>query len=209
MSDILARARQLVARPELPRNSGLPAVRAPGPELIRYVKNCSVHVRPFLVVAEAHGDRLRMRRNETMPAGGRNSGGPVSSPPSLGSFSFDPGDWPGCPHCGARDNPAHNLTIFWRCGGCGGFNCAGDRGGSFHCACGVVATWFETVEKFEVRGVRGSAGATPPRPAAPSPASVIRPAPFVAPAPSPYRVAPGPSLPAPQGLPTLRLPGKK
>ena len=110
MSDPLARARQLLARPELPQRSALPAVpgRAPGPALIRYLMNCSVHVRPFVVVAEAHGDRLKMLRNETAPAVG-HSNGPVSSVPSLGSFAFDPGDWPGCPHCGTRDNPAHNM----------------------------------------------------------------------------------------------------
>jgi hypothetical protein len=204
MTDALTRARQLLARSELPRTAGLPAVRAPGPELIRYVKNCSVHVRPFLVVAEAHGDRLRMRRNEPMPGGGGNSGGPVSSVPSLGSFSFDAADWAGCPHCGARDNPAHNLHAFWMCGGCGGFNCTGDRGGYWRCACGTVATSFTTVEKFEVRGMRGAVGATPPRA---SPAPAMRPAPFVAPAPAPRFT--GPSLPAPEGPPPLRLPGRK
>jgi hypothetical protein len=204
MTDALTRARQLLARPELARNTGLPAVpdRAPGPELVRYVMNCSVHVRPFLVVAERHGDRLRMRRNETVPAGGRG-GGPA--PPSLGSFSFDAADWPGCPHCGARDNPAHNMHAFWGCSSCGGFNCTGDSGGYWRCACGVVATSFYTVEKFEVRGMRGAQGATPPR-SAPSPA--MRPAPFVAPAPAP-RFS-GPSLPAsPQVPPPLRLPGRK
>ena len=204
MSDALSRYKQLVARSELPQRAGLPAVpgRAPGSELIRYAMGCSVYGWPFVVVAEAHGDRLKMLRNE--PAGGRNNGGPVSPPPSLGSFSFDASAWQGCPHCGARDNPAHNLSTFWRCNSCGGFNCAGDNRGSWRCACGNIATSFYTVEKFEVYGTRAG-GATPPR-AAPTPAGAIRPAPFVAPAAAP-RFSPGPSLPPTP--PSLRLPGRK
>jgi hypothetical protein len=206
MSDPLAHARQLLARSELPRIAGLPAVRG-GPELIRYLMNCSAYVRPFVVVAEAHGDRLRMRRNEVVQAGSYG-GAPVSAA-ALGSFSFDAADWPGCPHCGARDNPAHDLRTFWMCSSCGGFNCAGtDRLGSFRCACGnITSGGFYSVEKFAVRGVRAAASATPR--AAPSPAGAIRPALFVAPAPvAPNRFS-APPLPAPQGPPPLRLPGRK
>jgi hypothetical protein len=188
MDSLQERARRLLAgRPGAVNLSQ--AAPAPGPQLIRFAMNCSVTVRPFLVVAEAHGDRLRMRRNELLQAGGRNSGGPVAAVPSLGSFSFDAADWPGCPHCGARDNPAYDLNTFWMCARCGGFNCAGnDRRGVFRCACGHAhAGGFYRQEFFDVRGARTAAAASP----------LARPA----------SSASG-SLPAAPDAPLLRLPRK-
>jgi hypothetical protein len=132
--------------------------------LIRFPMNCSVYVRPFLVVAtpEDAGKVLRLLRSEIAQAGG----GAASMPPAaLGAFGFRPGDWTGCPWCLARDNPAYGLHMFWQCYECRdagrpSFNCAGcDHQGRFLCACGleVVNPDFELQETFNVHGQREAA----------------------------------------------------
>jgi hypothetical protein len=136
-----------------------------GPELIGLPMNCSVHVLPFVVVNEPDGDTLRMLRNEVPQAvaGGGRYAGPVVSAASLGSFRFDWHSWPGCPHCGTRENPAHDAAGFWLCTGCGSFNCVGaDRQGRFRCRCGRIVTGnFSRQAFFDVSGSRIAAAASP------------------------------------------------
>ena len=211
MSDLDDRIRRLLGGPpgvgSLPAAVGSP-VQAAAPrdgDLIRVLFNCSAKVRPFVVVTELHGephkwaDWLTMLRNEEVPqSAGGYGGGPVSSPASLGSFSFDVGDWPGCPHCGARENLAHNASGFWLCTACGGgMNCLGsDRRGQFHCACGRVVTGGFTPRKFfDVHGSRSSAASAPPLQSPRSSAAVPRPAPLASRLPPPRPpVARGPQF---------------
>jgi len=201
--DLDARVRRLLAGPSGAGN--LPARQSAAPrnsDLIRVLFNCAAHVEPFVVVTELHGephewaDWLTMLSNEVVAQAG-GYGGPVSPPASLGSFSFDLGNWPGCPHCGARENREHGIGGFWRCGECGGFNCLGpDRRGRFHCACGVVVTGgFEPCKFFEVHGSRSMAASAPPLQSPRPSAAVPRPAPLASRLPPPRPpVARGPQF---------------
>jgi hypothetical protein len=131
-----------------------------GPQIIRIAFNCSVRPRAFVVVTERHGDTLHMLRNEV--AQGGSYSGPVTAPAILGSFRFDRTIWPGCPHCGTRENIRYNVCGFWTCNDCGGFNCPGHgRWGGFHCSCGRVATSFVRHEFFTVRGTAQAAAEAP------------------------------------------------
>ena len=137
---------------------------APAPELIQIPIWCSVTGRAFVAVAERQGDVLVIIRN-AMPSTGTGSGGGAAPPRLLGSFGFADGGWPGCPHCGAKDNPAHHLGMFWVCilPGChSAIHCAGDHRGKFRCACGKVeARTFQVVVSVDVHGAAPS-----PRPVA-------------------------------------------
>jgi hypothetical protein len=193
------------------------------PELIAFPMNCSVHVLPFVVVSAPNGDTLRMVRNEVPQAAavGRHYAGPVVSPESLGSFRFDWQQWPGCPHCGIRENPAQNVTAFWFCG-CGSFNCVGsDRQGRFRCRCGQVTRGpFFQQAFFDVSGSRLAAAASPASSTPPGRASTAAALPrpsrpsteppwecgFASRPPPPRRqeIAPPPGAPS-----SLRLPWKR
>ena len=225
--DLDARVRRLLAG--RPSAGNVPARQSAAPrngDLIRVVFNCSAYVRPFVVVTELHGepdkwdDWLMMLRSEELPQSAGGYGGPVSLPASLGSFSFHVGDWPGCPHCGARENLAHDTSGFWLCTACGGMNCLGtDRRGQFHCACGLIVTGgFTPGKSFDVHGSRSGAAASPPStPLLRSPTAGARPRPSAPPwgcgfaaarrAPPPPPVKTGaPTLAAPS---SLRLPWKR
>lgn len=196
MSDVLERARQLLAarRP-------VPAVafgRGQDAGAVRFVLNCSVHVRPQLVVAEERGGLLHWLRSEPLPASSASAGSGAALQP-LGSFRHDiPPGWL-CLHCFVRENPAHNFVGFWKCSGCGALNCAGmDRAGWFRCACGnAINGGFTAAEFFEVRGVK-----QPPA-AAPVP---VHSSPSI---PAPPHISARPSPAAPPGPPPLRLTGRR
>jgi hypothetical protein len=116
--------------------------------------NCSLNLRPFLVAADFWRDntgktRLRLLQPYEMPFGG--SGAAAQLP----SFTADHVDaaqsWRGCPWCGAVDTRrSGGPGLLWSCGACrvagrSGLNCAGrDKQGRSFCACGVVATSFQT-----------------------------------------------------------------
>jgi hypothetical protein len=106
---------------------------------IRIPLFCSLHGQYSLIVAEIHGDRLRLTGSERLPSG--NGGGGAMSPPAgLGSFHTDGSGWQGCALCGARNAPAYNLTgwVWWcSCRKCNGlFHCTGNQAGQFRQACG-------------------------------------------------------------------------
>jgi hypothetical protein len=136
---------------------------ARGRPLRRYLMNCSLHVRPFIVVAEQRGDTLVKLRNELLSSGGgvTEAGGTVSPPASLGTFRFDRSTWPGCPHCNTLEKWPPGPGLFWACGTCQSLdrpalNCAGcDSRGQYRCACGNIATApFRTVQTFAAHGLR-------------------------------------------------------
>ena len=200
---------------------GAAAANAYGPEpqagdgRFRFLMNCSVYQRPFVVIAEERDGTVWMLENEAPQAGG-SGGGPVSPPRVLGSFEFDPTcPWRGCPHCGASRNSTHGFGLFWTCRDCPrrmrpGFNCPGERDGKLRCACGAVTSgpFGKGKATFEIRGIRDvPASSAPPLPppavaaARPVPASagVLRPSPSFTPPPAP-------TLPRPVDTPpSLRL----
>lgn len=125
-----------------------------GPEIIRFEMWCSVTGRSFVVLAERHANTLLMKSNEPPAATGEAGHGP--SPTALGSFSLDcHRDWPGCPHCGAREGFG-GLRLAWVCArrGCGSpIHCCGNRDGRYRCACGIVEERsFVTVPAVPVHG---------------------------------------------------------
>jgi hypothetical protein len=200
MDELLARARHALekARTAGSYDEGAPSKQkylpgnlrpavATGPEILRFPMWCSVSHQAFVVVAERQGDTLRMLRNE-LPAGrSAGSGGGLPPMPALGTFKIVDGGWPGCPHCGAKNNAADRLWLFWACYGesCGApIHCAGERNGISICACGKAAARFFTVaERFVVRHA-----------AAPTPTAT---APYAPAAMAPYvpetRIAPAPA----------------
>jgi hypothetical protein len=187
-----ARARRLLATP---------AAHAPS---ILVPWNCGALVRPFAVQGELQGSTLHLVGNRFVASGGPSAAGPAPVPAAFGSFAIDVSGWAGCPHCLTKPNRLAKPFGFWRCEACGTFNCPGDRGGLYTCACGTIVTrdLFVAKHTFEVCGAR----AEPARPHMPQPpvAGVIIPSPPHAPA-IPHRV----STPQLSGPPALRLPGKK
>jgi hypothetical protein len=175
------------------------APSAPLPSVsVVLVWNCGALALPFLVMGEIRGGALHLLRNQPATFGDSGAGGPA--PAALGTFAINLDQWRGCPHCGVK----HNLKGpygFWRCP-CGTFNCAGDRGGRYRCACGNVFTtnsFAAAAETFEVSGLRQVATTPPP----PLPGVIASPPPL----PAPPRASSSRQLPP--GPPLLRLPGKR
>ena len=193
---------------------GADAASAYGPEpetgQFRFLMNCSVYQRPFVVVAEQRDGMLRMLENEAPQAGGSGGGGPVAPPRVLGTFTFDTGcPWRGCPHCGSRQNTTHGFGLFWTCSDCPrrtrpGFNCPGQRDGKLRCACGAVTSgpFGKPNATFEIRGTRDVPASSAPRMPPPSAAAarpipaasgLLRPSPCFTPPPVPTIAAPRPA----------------
>jgi hypothetical protein len=184
----------------------------PGVGLVRFPVHCSSFSKPFIVVAERHGDLLKLVRSE-LPDGGCAPAGDGAWA-ALGTFRFDAYGWPGCAHCGATDAPAHGHGCLWWCSctQCNGlFQCAGNRNGQFRAACGRIHTakaGFPSFDTAAVRGWRSSTGLSHPsapvggylNPASPPPWSAP---PSSVPTFTPPRV---PAIAAPRPADPLRLP---
>ena len=119
--------------------------------------NCSVYVRPFVVVAERDGDTLILLRNEAAREGGHDGGKAAAWLGAFAKLRADPG-WPGCHYCHAIENAVMDIRGCWMCEACAtrhrpALNCAGsDSQGRFRCACGVVAMDFIAAERVQVFG---------------------------------------------------------
>ena len=130
--------------------------------LFRFEVWCARSGRPFVAVAERHGNALILVGNEK-PDG------------ALASSAFAPGyqyytidavpSW-ACPWCGVRDDARHDfLRLLWACTdpACGHpLHCCGNRRSVFRCACGQMARRkFQRAGVFKVyeyEGLRGPDG---------------------------------------------------
>jgi hypothetical protein len=178
------------ARQMMPRNSALPTIRetrrppaerdkteyaeplieyevpedmvAPGAPLVRFELWCSRTGRPFLAVAERHGDTLYLVGNEKADGEVAGSGWPGG----YNYFAIDAAPEWRCPWCGVREDPSHEfLRLIWECGesACGApLHCCGSSRGIFLCACGMRSRRGfcrgDVFKVYEYTGLRGASG---------------------------------------------------
>jgi len=137
-------------------------VLAPRAPVVRLEMWCSSSGRPFLAVAERHGETLYLVGNEKPDGEIAGSGWPGG----YGYFAIDAAPEWCCPWCGVREDPSHEfLRLIWECGGasCGSpLHCCGSSRGIFLCACGMRARRnFRRADVFKVyeyHGLRGASG---------------------------------------------------
>ena len=115
-------------------------VQAP-PEPVLLPAYCNLYREYELLVAERHGNQLKLIRSERVPPG--FDGGAVPPPAGLGAFQLNAAIWTGCACCGAKSDPAYNIQSVWwcaceRCDGTLLFQCMGNDGGVFRCANGTL-----------------------------------------------------------------------
>jgi hypothetical protein len=148
-------------RPEDVTEYGGAEIVASAP-LFRFEVWCAKSGRPFIAVAERHGDTLLIVGNEKPDGTAAGSGWPSG----YQYFAIDAAPAWRCPWCGTREDERHDfLRLVWACGdpACGEpLHCCGSRRGVFRCACGQMARReFARADVFKVRefaGLRGPDG---------------------------------------------------
>jgi hypothetical protein len=141
---------------------------APAAQLFRFEVWCSATGRPFVAVAERHGETLYIVGNERVNPGEKASSG---WPVAIEQCAIEAAPEWRCPWCGVREDPAHDfLRLVWACQnpGCGEpLHCCGSRGGLFRCACGGLSrrTFYRSnvFAVSEYQGLRGPSGRGLPR----------------------------------------------
>jgi hypothetical protein len=130
--------------------------------LFRFEVWCSKTGRPFIAVAERHGETLWIIGNEKPDGKTAPSGWPTG----YQHYAIDAAPEWRCPWCGVREDAKHDfLRLIWACGdpACGEpLHCCGSRRDVFLCACGQRARRaFQRADVFKVYeydGLRGPAG---------------------------------------------------
>jgi len=131
-------------------------------DLFRFEMWCAKTGKPFVAVAERHGQNLLIVGNE--PATEK-----LESTAWLGhheAFEVDAEPSWRCPWCGVREDSRHDfLRVLWACIDpiCGvPLHCCGSQQGIFRCACGQrMRREFVRSDMFKIReyhGLRGPAG---------------------------------------------------
>jgi hypothetical protein len=165
---LIARARSALEKDAalpLPASSTAPPPRI---EHVRLPMTCSATGKPFIAVAERHGDELRFVAHELPEAGRRATGaGPARLSGTYRHLTHADG-WT-CPHCGTAGGS-------WICecaAAPDSLHCGGSRGRRHYCACGrLEERHFVQADTIAVRGQSVAASPSSRAPAAGSGANL-------------------------------------
>jgi hypothetical protein len=164
------------------RTAPVPHKVAPSPpDRIAVPQFCSLYGEYSVIMAEKHGNQLKLLYSEKLPDGlelpapetgngfMQTTGGLLTSPAALGAFRIDGATWSGCAHCQANGSQTYGIYNVWwcsclRCRDNLLFHCAGNRNGMFRKACGGFTT-MDSLTNHDTVEVQGWPGFDAARPA--------------------------------------------